>query len=79
VSDTAAAGRWLSEIFEPTIASIPRELLGKRAAAEIFHEILEHRWFMSERAGRDVGLQKATKSYVEQVLRTAVDEKLPLL
>jgi len=79
VSDAAAAGRWLSEIFEPTIASIPRELLGKRAAAEIFHEILEHRWFLSERAGRDVGLQKATKSYIEQILRTAADEKLPLL
>lgn len=79
VSDTAAAGRWLSEVFEPTIASIPPELLGKRAAAEIFHEILEHRWFLSERAGKDVGLQKATKSYVDQVLRTAADEKLPLL
>ena len=78
VSDTAAAGRWLSEIFEPTIASIPRELLGKRAAAEIFHEILEHRWFLSERAKRDVGLKAATKSYIEQVLRTAPDEKLPL-
>jgi len=79
VSDAAAAGRWLSEVFEPTIASIPPELLGKRAAAEIFHEILEHRWFLSERAGKDVGLRKATQSYVDQVLRTAPDEKLPLL
>jgi hypothetical protein len=79
VSDAAAAGRWLSEIFEPTIASIPPELLGKRAAAEIFHEILEHRWFLSERAGRDVGLKRATKSYIEQILRTAADERLPLL
>jgi Domain of unknown function (DUF4032) len=79
VSDAAAAGRWLSEIFEPTIASVPRELRGKRAAAEIFHEILEHRWFLSERAGRDVGLEKAKKSYIEQILRAAADEKLPLL
>jgi tRNA A-37 threonylcarbamoyl transferase component Bud32 len=79
VSDTAAAGRWLSEIFEPTIASIPRELLAKRAAAEIFHEILEHRWFLSERARRDVGLKAATKSYVDQVLRSAPDERLPLV
>jgi hypothetical protein len=79
VSDAAAAGRWLSEVFEPTIASIPPELLGKRAAAEIFHEILEHRWFLSERAGRDVGLEKATQSYVDQVLREAPDEKLPLV
>jgi hypothetical protein len=78
-SDAASAGRWLSEIFEPTIASIPSELLGRRAAAEIFHEILEHRWFLSERARRDVGLETATTDYVEQILRPAPDEKLPVL
>ncbi|HVH51222.1 MAG TPA: DUF4032 domain-containing protein, partial [Gaiellaceae bacterium] len=78
VSDTAAAGRWLSEVFEPTIAAVPRELLAKRAPAEIFHEILEHRWFLSEQAGRDVGMEQATKSYIEQVLSQAPDERLPL-
>jgi hypothetical protein len=79
VSDAAAAGRWLSEVFEPAIASVPTELLGKRAAAEIFHEVLEHRWFLSERAGHDVGMDEAVASYVEQVLRPAIDEKAPLL
>jgi Domain of unknown function (DUF4032)/Lipopolysaccharide kinase (Kdo/WaaP) family len=78
VSDTAAAGRWLSEVFEPTIAAVPQELLAKRAPAEIFHELLEHRWFLSEQAGRDVGMAAATKSYVDQVLRKAPDERLPL-
>ena len=79
VSDAQAAGRWLSEIFEPTIAAIPAELRGKRAAAEIFHEILEHRWFLSERAKRDVGLKKATEAYIEQILRQAPDEQRPLV
>jgi hypothetical protein len=77
VSDAAAAGRWLSEVFEPAIAAVPEELQEKRAAAELFHELLEHRWFLSERAGRDVGMEKATSSYVEQVLRPAADEKAP--
>jgi tRNA A-37 threonylcarbamoyl transferase component Bud32 len=78
VSDAAAAGSWLSEVFEPTIAAVPPELRAKRAPAEIFHEILEHRWFLSEAAGRDVGLQRATDSYLEQVLRAAPDERLTL-
>src|SRR5207248_1534264 len=78
VSDAAAAGRWLSEVFEPAIAAVPRELLAKRAPAEIFHEILEHRWFLSEREGRDVGMETATLSYIEQVLSQAPDERLPL-
>jgi tRNA A-37 threonylcarbamoyl transferase component Bud32 len=79
LSDAAAAGRWLSEVFEPAIAAVPVELQPKRAAAELFHELLEHRWFLSERAGKDVGMKAATTSYVDQVLRPAADEKAPLL
>jgi len=77
VSDAAAAGRWLSEVFEPTIAAVPRELRGRRAAAELFHELLEHRWFLSERAGKDIGIDQARDDYVEHVLRPAPDERLP--
>jgi Domain of unknown function (DUF4032)/Lipopolysaccharide kinase (Kdo/WaaP) family len=76
VSETDAARRWRAEVFEPAIAAVPGELRGRRAAAEIFHELLEHRWFLSERAGRDVGLPTTIDSYVEQVLRPAPDEKL---
>ncbi len=78
VSDAAAAGRWLAEVFEPTIAAIPPELRGRRAAAELFHELLEHRWFLSEARQADVGLEKAIPDYIEKVLRPAADEKLPL-
>ena len=78
LTDAAVAGRWLSEVFEPTIASIPTELRAKRAAAEQFHEILEHRWFLSERAGHDVGLEEATASYVDTVLRETPDERVVL-
>jgi tRNA A-37 threonylcarbamoyl transferase component Bud32 len=77
VSEQAAAGRWLAEVFEPSIAAVPAELRGRRAAAEIFHELLEHRWFLSERAGKDVGLEKTIPSYIDSVLRKAPEERLP--
>ena len=77
VSEAAAAGRWLSEVFEPSIAAVPHELQAKRAAAEIFHELLEHRWFLSERAGKDVGIDAAIADYLENVLRPAPNERLP--
>ena len=54
-------GLWLSEVFEPAIAAIPPELRGRRAAAEIFHELLEHRWFLSERAGRTSGSRRRSR------------------
>jgi hypothetical protein len=69
----------VSEVFEPAVAAVPEELQPKRAAAELFHELLEHRWFLSERAGKDVGMEAATASYVDNVLRPAADEQAPLL
>ncbi len=74
-SATAAAGRWLAEVFEPAIAAVPVDLRGKRDAAELYHELLEHRWYMSERVGREVPLQEAVTDYVDTVLRRLPDER----
>jgi len=74
VSAAALAGAWLSEVFEPAIAAIPKDLWGKREPAELYHELLEHRWFLSEKAGEDVGRDDALQSYVEQ-LRALPDER----
>ncbi|MGY1786868.1 DUF4032 domain-containing protein [Geodermatophilus sp. SYSU D00698] len=68
VSETAAAIRWLTESYQPTIAAVPAHLRSRLDAAEIFHEVLEHRWFLSEAAGRDVGMQAAVRDYVDRVL-----------
>jgi hypothetical protein len=78
-TETASAARWLNDVFEPAIAAVPPALSGKRAAAELFHELLEHRWFLCERAGYDVGLEAAVASYVDRVLRGAPDERVATL
>ncbi len=72
---SVVAYRWLSEVFEAALADIPADLRPKLEAAEIFHEILEHRWYLSEAAGKDVGLRAAVASYVDDVLRQAPDER----
>jgi tRNA A-37 threonylcarbamoyl transferase component Bud32 len=69
------AARWLDRIFEPTLAKIPQELRGKLVDAELYHQLLEHRWFLSERAGRDVGTEAALRSFVSDVLAAAPDER----
>jgi hypothetical protein len=63
VSDAALAGRWLTEVFEPTIASVPLHKWTKRQAAQLYHELLEHRWLMSEREERPVPFAEAVDSY----------------
>ncbi len=68
------AHEWLAKVFEPVIRAIPRELRGKLEPAEIFHQLLEHRWFMSQDQSRDVPLAEALSSYIDTVLRHRRDE-----
>ena len=56
--------------------AIPQDLHGRRAAAQVFHELLDHRWYLSEQAGRDVGMNEAVQSYIDDVLRPAPEERV---
>lgn len=69
VPEPVAAYRWLSEVFNKTLEAFPEELKGKLDNAELFHEVLEHRWYLSEAKGKDVGQKRATRSYIETVLQ----------
>jgi hypothetical protein len=59
---------WVQECFEPVVRGVPAELRGKLEPAEIYHEVLEHRWYLSEQRGSDVGLSEALQSYIRSVL-----------
>jgi hypothetical protein len=48
-----------------------RRDVGKLEPAELYHQVLEHRWFLSERAGGDVGMDETIASYVRNVLEPA--------
>jgi hypothetical protein len=73
--ESIVAYRWLAEVFEPTIAAIPPELRGRLEPAELYHQVLEHRWFLSEGAGQDVGMKEAVRSYIDDVLKFQPDER----
>jgi hypothetical protein len=65
---------WLQRIYEPITRSVPRELAGKLEPAELFHEVLEHRWYLSERAGHDMPIEDAIRDYLATVLPSKPDE-----
>ena len=49
-------------------------------AREVWPQVLEHKWYMSERLGRDVGLRVAALDYFENVRRvTKRDEMRDML
>ncbi len=70
------AHRWLTTVYEPVIGTVPRELRGRLEPAEIFHEILEHRWYLSEEAGKQVELLLAARDYVDNVLTERPEEAI---
>jgi hypothetical protein len=73
--DLLAAHRWMTDVYEPVISAVPDELRSKLEDAQIFHEVLEHRWYLSERAGHDVGLEDAVADYVDTVLHDKPNEE----
>lgn len=68
------AHEWLTTVFEPVIHAIPRDLSGKLEPAEVFHQILEHRWVRSQAEDRDVPMTEAVASYIDSVLQHRRDE-----
>ncbi len=76
--ENVVAVRWLDQRFEPIINAIPPDLMSKLEAAEIYHQLLEHRWFLSEEARVDIPLGAALQSYIDDVLVGAPDEQVHL-
>jgi hypothetical protein len=70
------ANRWLDQIYEPIAAMIPSDAAGKLEMAEIFHEVLAHRWYLAEQAGHDVDIFDAAADYIATVLKDKPDEAI---
>jgi tRNA A-37 threonylcarbamoyl transferase component Bud32 len=73
-----SAHRWLTEVFEPVVRAVPGHLRKKLEPAELFVQVIEHRWRLSEQAGRDVGLAPAVQSFLADVLVHRPDEQAVL-
>jgi hypothetical protein len=76
--EAVAAYRWLHESFEKVVDAIPEEHRGRLEPVEVYHEVIEHKWYLSEREGGDVGIDRALASYLDSVLSRSPDEKLVL-
>ncbi len=72
--DDALANEWFEQVYLPIVQAVPRDLSGKLEPPEVFHEVLEHRWYLSERERREVPLAEAATAYIETQLAHRRDE-----
>ena len=65
VDPQVAADRWLREVYRPTLARIAQSVGPGRDLVQAYCDVLEQKWYLSEAAGRDVGLERAIQAYIE--------------
>ena len=73
------AKQWLTQVFETVISRVPADLRGRVERAQMFHEILENRWYLSEKVGYDVGLDEAADNYCTEILPLRRDSGVDLV
>jgi hypothetical protein len=71
VSMSEAAFHWQRERYEPAVLRLAPRIEAGGDAPELYCQVLEHKWFLSERAQQDVGLDRALDDYLEQFVRHA--------
>ncbi|MFT4108057.1 DUF4032 domain-containing protein [Propionicimonas sp.] len=76
VDEAVVAHQWLTECFQPVVTAVPPELRGKRESAQLYHEVLDYRWYASQRQNREVPLVEAAHGYVNDILRRLPDEAM---
>jgi hypothetical protein len=79
LSVNAMAKKWLTEVFETVISRVPDNMRGRVERAQMFHEILENRWYLSEKLGYDVGLEMAADNYCAEILPSRRDSGVDIV
>lgn len=64
----AAATQWLTTVYTPLVGLLPPDQASEVNPAEYFHEVMEHRWRLSESAGREVDIRDAAVDFIDSVL-----------
>jgi len=65
VGEAQGARRWREDILEPALRQL-RPVIGTRDPIQAYCDVLEHKWLLSERARRDVGLETAIAAYLAE-------------
>ncbi|MEM7677087.1 MAG: DUF4032 domain-containing protein, partial [Myxococcota bacterium] len=66
MSLSAAGFHWLEHVFQPAVTKIQTALNTDDDGAELYIQLLEHKWYLSERAQRDVGHDAAVQDFIER-------------
>jgi hypothetical protein len=61
-----AARYWYENLYQPTMKKLEPYITVKQDPVEIYCQILENKWYLSEQARHDVGHAHATEDYIQR-------------
>jgi hypothetical protein len=64
---SVAAYQWMRERYEPVLCRLAPLVHATGDVPELYCQVLEHKWYLSEREHRDVGLERALEDYLAHV------------
>ncbi len=64
---SVAAFQWLNEYYAPVTDKLKNLEIKGATTSELYCQILEHKWFLSEKEHRDVGHEKALQDYLDNI------------
>ena len=62
-----AAYNWLHDLYLPTLTRLQPLIDRAGDSAELYCQVLEHKWYLSEAAQHDVGHQAAVEDYMQTI------------
>jgi hypothetical protein len=62
-----AAFNWLHDFYKPVIDILQPHLESSADPSELYCQVLEHKWYLSEAAQHDVGHQAAVEDYLRNI------------
>jgi hypothetical protein len=68
------AHSWLTNVYEPLQRLAPPDAVELLEAPELYHDVLLHRWYLSEQAGQEMDIFDAARDYVATVLPQRIEE-----
>jgi hypothetical protein len=72
ISLHVSAHTWLSNIYLPVIEEISPHVDSELTPPELFCQILENKWFLSEAKQEDVGMSTAISDYMHRLQRNEI-------
>jgi hypothetical protein len=73
---SVAAHSWLTELYLPMIEPLKPLLDEQTHPAELYCQVLEHKWYLSEQAQHDVGHRTALEDYLRHFGKETVEQRV---